>query len=121
MKTRAATASGNYIVSPVRHRATSFYAFLRLLQLSGKALWFSRQAVGRQKQAGVVQGICQKEGFSGKRTNQSLRVTAAARILMKHCRTILIAVRKCKRPKDSLHKEVSSIVLGQNNSVDNIY
>ena len=82
---------------------------------------FSCQAVGRQKQAGVVQGICQKEGFSGKRTNQSLRVTAAARILIKHCRTILFAVRKCKRPKDSLHKEVSSIVLGQNNSVDNIY
>ena len=118
---RVVTASENYIVSPVRDRATSFYAFLRPLQLSGKAVWFSRQAVGRQKQAGVVQGICQKEGFSGKRTNQSLRVTAAARILMKHCRTILIAVRKCKRPKDSLHKEVSSIVLGQNNSVDNIY
>ena len=40
---------------------------------------------------------------------------------MKHCRTILIAVRKFKRPKDSLHKEVSSIVQGQNNAVDNIY
>ena len=112
---RVVTATENYIVSPVRDRATSFYAFLRPLQLSGRAVWFERQAVGRQNQAGVVQGICQKEGFSGKRTNQSLRVTAAARILMKHCRTILIAVRKCKRPKDSLHKEVSSIVLGQNN------
>ena len=74
-----------------------------------------------KKQAGVVQGICQKEGFTGKRTNQSLRVKAAARILMKHCRTILVAVRKCKRLKDSLHIEVSSIVLGQNDSVDNIY
>ena len=118
---RVVTASGNYIVSPVRDRTTSLYAYLRPLQLSGKAVWFSRQAVGRQKQDGVEQGICQKEGFGGKRTNQSRRVTAAARILMKHCRTILIAVRKCKRPKDSLHKEVSSIVQGQNNSVDNIY
>ena len=68
-----------------------------------------------------MQGICQKEGFGRKLTNQSLRVTAAARILMKHCRTILIAVRKCKRSKYSLHKEVNSIVQGQNNSVDNIY
>ena len=60
---RVVTASENYIVSPVRDRAASFYAYLRPLQLSGKAVWFSRQAVGRQKQAGVVQGICQKEGF----------------------------------------------------------
>ena len=118
---RVVTASENYIVTPVRDRTTSFYAYRRPLQLSGKAVWFSRQAVGRQKQAGLVQRICQKEGFGGKRTNQSLRVTAAARILMKHCQTILIAVRKCKRPKDSLHKEVSSIVQCQNNAVDNIY
>ena len=60
---RVVTASENYIVSPVRDRTTSFYAYLRPLQLSGKAVWFSRQAVGRQKQAGVVQGIRQKEGF----------------------------------------------------------
>ena len=73
---RVVTASENYIVSPVRDRATSLYAFQRPLQLSGKAIWFSCQAVGRQKEAGVVQGICQKEGFSGKRTNLSLRVTA---------------------------------------------
>ena len=73
---RVVTAE-NYIVSPVPNRTTSFYAYLRPLQLSGKAVWFSRQAVGRQKQAGVVQGICQKEGFGRKRTNQSLRVTAA--------------------------------------------
>ena len=66
---RVVTASENYIVSPVRDRTTSFYAYLRPLQLSGKAVWFSRQAVGQQKQARVVQGICQKEGFGGKRTN----------------------------------------------------
>ena len=54
---RVVTASENYIVSPVRDRTTSFYAYLRPLQLSGKAVWFSRQAVGRQKQAGVV-GPC---------------------------------------------------------------
>ena len=62
---RVVSASEKYIVSPIRDRTTSFYAPLPLcpLQLSGKAVWFSRQAVGRQKQAGVVQGICQKEGF----------------------------------------------------------
>ena len=59
---------------------TAFYAYLRPLQLSGKAVLFSRQAVGRHKLAGVVQCICQKEGFDGKQTNQNLRVTAAARI-----------------------------------------
>ena len=46
---RVVTASENYIVSPDRDRATSLYAFQRPLQLSGKAIWFSRQAVGRQK------------------------------------------------------------------------
>ena len=45
-----------------------------------KAVWFSLQAVGREKLAGIVQGICQKEGFDGKRTNQSLRVTALTRM-----------------------------------------
>ena len=34
----------------------------------------------RQKLAGVVRGICMKEGFDGIRTNQFLRETAAARI-----------------------------------------
>ena len=58
---RVVTASEKYIVSPVLDRTTSFYAPLCPLQLSGKAVWFSRQPVGRQKQAGVVQGICQKE------------------------------------------------------------
>ena len=83
MKTRIAVLSlllKNILCRPFRDRTTAFYAYLRPLQLSGKAVLFSRQAVGRQKLAGVVQGICQKEGFDGKRTNQYLRVTAAARI-----------------------------------------
>ena len=70
----------NTLCRPFRDCITAFYAYLRPLQLSGKAVLFSRQAVGRQKLAGVVQCICQKEGFDGKRTNQYLRVTGAARI-----------------------------------------
>ena len=81
MKTRIAVLSlllKNILCRPFRDRTTAFYAYLRPLQLSGKAVLFSRQAVGQQKLAGVVQG--QKEGFDGKRTNQYLWVTAAARI-----------------------------------------
>ena len=83
MKTRVDVLSlllKNISCRPVRDRTTEFCAYLRPLQLSGKAVWFSRQAVGRQKLAGVVQGICKKEGFDGKRKYQSLRVTAAATI-----------------------------------------
>ena len=83
MKTRIAVLSlllKNILCRPFRDRTTVFYAYLPSLQLSGKAVWFSRLAVGRQKPAGVVQGICQKEGFDGIRTNQFLRETAAARI-----------------------------------------
>ena len=83
MKTRIAVLSlllKNILCRPFRDRTTAFYAYLRPLQLSGKAVWFSRLAVGRQKLTGVVQGICQKEGFDGIRTNQFLRETAAARI-----------------------------------------
>ena len=83
MKTRIGVVSllmKNILCRPVQDRTTAFWAYLQPLQLSGNAVWFSRQAVGRQKLAGVVQGICLKEGFDEKRTNQSLRVTAAARI-----------------------------------------
>ena len=37
-----------------------------------RAVWCSRQAIGRQKLVGVVQGTCQKAGFDGKRTNEYL-------------------------------------------------
>ena len=57
---RVVTATENYIVSPVRDRATSFYAFLRPLQLSGKAVWFSRQAVGRQNRPGLCKVYVRK-------------------------------------------------------------
>ena len=71
MKTRMTVLSlllKNILCRPLRDRTTAFYAYLRPLQLSGKAVCFSRQAVGQQKLAGVVHGICQKEGFDRKRT-----------------------------------------------------
>ena len=83
MKPRIAVLSlllKNILCRPFRDRTTALFAYLRPLQLSGKAVLFSGQAVGRQKLARVVQGICQNEGFDGKRTNQYLRVTKAARI-----------------------------------------
>ena len=59
---RVVTASEKCIVSPVRDRTTSFYAPVPSTAFRKGSL-VSRQAVGRQNQAGAVQGICQKEGF----------------------------------------------------------
>ena len=77
---RVVTASEKYIVSTISRSYNGVLCLPAPSTASGKAVWFSRLAVGRQKLAGVVQGICQKEGFDGIRTNQFLRETAAARI-----------------------------------------
>ena len=116
---------------PVLDSTTAFY--LRSLQhprnspRQEKDVWFSCQAVDRQKLAGVVRSICEKAGFDGKRTNHSIRVTAATRMFEENIDEQLIkfvsghrsnAVRDYKRP-NNLRKKVSCIVQGQKISADN--
>ena len=67
---------------------------------------------------GCTRYVCQKAGFDGNRTNQSLWMTAAARIFDETLTNNRSRLENANAPK--LQKKVSSTVQGQNKSDGNI-
>ncbi len=105
---------------PVENRPSAFY--LRPLVAPTTNIWYSCQAIGRQKLSSMVADICKDGGLSGRRTNHSLRATAATRLYASNVDEQLIsevtghrsnAVQRYKRTSDDQKRTVNEIVQGQ--------
>jgi hypothetical protein len=84
-------------------------------------IWYGRMPVGRHKLTDMVKSICELGGFTGYRTNHSLRSTAATRLYDAQMDEQLIsevtghrsvAVRSYKRTGEAQKRKISSIVQG---------
>lgn len=109
-----------YVSHSPENRPSAFY--LRPLDRPSGNIWYSSQAVGRQKLQGIVADICKEGGLLGHRTNHSLRATAATRLYSANVDEQLItevtghrsmAVRNYKRTSDAQKRSINEIVQGQ--------
>ncbi len=100
---------------PTDERCSSAF-YLRPLQKPMGIVWYSCQPVGINQLAKTVQRLCTAAGLSGRRTNHSLRATAASRLYAHQIDEQLIcettghrssAVRRYKRTNDDQKKAVS--------------
>ena len=88
-------------------------------------MWYTLQARGKHKIEGVVAKLCDRAGFSGKRTNHSARASAASNLYEQGIDEQLIqektghrsvAVRSYKRTSNRQLKNVSDILYGNINA-----
>ena len=95
--------------------------YLRPLSIPNGSVWYSCQPRGRHTLNKVLKNLCQKAGFSGKRTNHSCRAALATRLYEEGIDEQLIcektghrsvAVRSYKRTSSRQLKQVSDILCG---------
>ena len=96
--------------------------YLRPLTVPNGDVWYSCQPRGRHKLEKVVKEMCKKAGFSGKKTNHSLRASSATRMYAEGLDEQLIcertghrsvAVRSYKRMSNAMLRDVSDVLYGQ--------
>ena len=101
--------------------------YLRPLGVPNGDIWYSCQARGRHTLEKVIKKLCQKAGFSGKRTNHSCRASSATRMYELGADEQLIcektghrsvAVRSYKRTSNQQLKSVSDMLYGNVDKVE---
>ena len=94
--------------------------YLQPLSKPTSTVWYSKQAIGHNKQQSVVQRICSAARITGYKTNHSLRATAATRLFHHNVDEQLImertghrstdGIRSYKRTSEDQQQQISEIL-----------